>query len=169
MCSMWSYHNKIIYNQKEADLFLCMELFKYYFVWLSKNVWRSVMPLVTDIYRNPDEVFVPPRHRLSIITCWVPPSMGCIKINVDGPFYVDLNRIGIGRLFHDHSGNMLIHFTKFVIIDSAIFMKIHAIQKDLHIARSCFSLSIIFSIFARVRFCQYCHLVQGPQDCLVEV
>lgn len=120
--------NKNVFRQEEAYSSLCMDLFRYYFAYWAKTAWGSVVPLVTKIYRSPTEVVVPTRHRPSIITSWVPPSMGFIKINMDKSFYSEVNRSGIGGIFCDHSGNMLMQFSKKVVIDYAILTEIQAIQ-----------------------------------------
>lgn len=103
------------------------------------------MPIVSDTYRNPNEVSVPPRQRTPIISYWLPPLEDIIKINMDGSFCADLNRCGIGGLFQDHSGNTLLHFAKQVNTNSAILTEIHAIRKGLLIAAaSCWSSSSQF-------------------------
>lgn len=131
---IWSCKNKIVFRQEEADSSLRVDLFRYNFVWWSKNVKGSGVPSVSDIFHNLEEVSVPPQHCSPVVTSWVPPSVGTIKINVDESFYMDINRCGIGGLFRDQSENMFLHFAKEVVTDSTILTEIHMIREGLLIA-----------------------------------
>lgn len=60
--------------------------------------------------------------------------MDFIKINVDRSLFAEPKYSGIGGLLRDHYGNLLLHFAKEVLIDSAILIEIHAIREGLLVA-----------------------------------
>lgn len=60
---------------------------------------------------------------IRLSTSWVSSSSGSIKINVDGSYSVECVRSGIGGVFQDHSGNVILHFSKEIILDSTILTK----------------------------------------------
>lgn len=112
-----------------------LSLFRYYFVWWSKNVWKNVVPSVSVICCSLDEVLIPLQpHALRINTLWVLPSLGSIKINGDGSYSADQNKSGIGDVFWDHSSNIILHFSKQIATDLAIQVEVMAIRKGLLIA-----------------------------------
>lgn len=65
---IWTCCNRVIFRQEAFNSTSCIELFRYHFIWWSKIAWGSVVPSVTNIYRNPDEVSVPPPHCLILRT-----------------------------------------------------------------------------------------------------
>lgn len=65
---------------------------------------------------------------------WTPPSPNRIKINVDGSFSSTTGARGIGGVFRDYSGTVLLHFAKQVKVNSAIYAEVLAIKEGILIA-----------------------------------
>lgn len=93
------------------------------------------LPSVSDICRAPSVMVItassPPSRSMVV---WSPSSVGVIKINVYGSFSTAKLASGIGGAFKDHSGSILLHFTKHIQVDSAIYVEILTIREDILIA-----------------------------------
>lgn len=55
---------------------------------------------------------------------WNPLVSGIIKINIDDLFSLGSNTGGIGGIFHDHEGAVLLHFGKQVFAHLVIHMEV---------------------------------------------
>lgn len=64
------------------------------------------------------------------------PSMGSIKIGVDGSFSIESSRSRIRGIFRYHLCNILLHFCKEISVDSAMLTKISAVKEGLLLVSS---------------------------------
>lgn len=74
---------------------------------------------------------------------WTAPTLGIIKVNIDGSFKSD--KVRIGSIFRDHEDKPLLYFAKHVLVDLVIHVEILAVREGLHVvAASCWSSSSSF-------------------------
>lgn len=60
---------------------------------------------------------------------WKPPATGQIKVNVDGSFRDGSSREGIGGVFRDFEGKVLLQFSKEVRVQSAMETEVLAMRR----------------------------------------
>lgn len=65
---------------------------------------------------------------------WVPSCPNRIKIDMDDSFSSSMGASGIGGVFRDHLGTVLLHFAKHVEADSTINVEILVIREGIFIA-----------------------------------
>lgn len=65
---------------------------------------------------------------------WVPPTFGQIKVNIDVSFLGGTGRGGIGGIFRNSNGRVLIQFGKQVSTDSVVHAEIMALREGLVVA-----------------------------------
>lgn len=101
MWSIWTCSNQVIFRQEEFNSTTCLELFRYRFVWWSKNIWGNIVPSASDIYLNPDEVSIPlPPQPTRLSTLWVLPSLVSIKkLMLTDPTLLILARVELAAFF----------------------------------------------------------------------
>lgn len=102
-------HNRVILCQESFDIHNCLELFRYYFAWWSRNTWDNVLPFISDISRCPKSMTTAGHTQFQRPTLvGNPPVLGIIKINMDGSYYLGSNTGGIDGIFWDHKGQILL-------------------------------------------------------------
>lgn len=100
--------NHIIFHQETFDEYVCLELFRYHFVWWVRKAIGDVVPTFSDISRCPSSVTSPPRWiSLHYHISLSPLVVVTIMVNTDVFFTTSNSQDGIGGIFHDDQGNPL--------------------------------------------------------------
>lgn len=137
--TIWNTYNMVIFCQ---DFFLnpvCYDIFLYHFAWWTKQALAEASPSVSDISHCHSSIMAsssptPVKHNVS----WTHPVQGIIKVNAEESFCSSNRTNGIGWIFRDHGGSILLPFSKHIIADLTIHANILAIHESfLMTAASC--------------------------------
>lgn len=121
------------------------------------------MSFATDIYQNSNEIFVSLRHQPIIRTSWV-----LSKSMWTDSFQSNFNRSGIGDIFWDCSNNILLHFIKLIMANSATLIEIMVIMEDFFYC-GCFLMAILHFFFFGIRLHWCRRVVQWQLQSFLEV
>lgn len=133
--TIWKMRNRVVFRHGTFDSGVCLELFWFHYAWWSRLAWGDCIISVSDVLRCLAGVTLPNHSAIARPSAsWLPPCPNRIKVNVDGSFSSMSGASGIGGVFRDHLGTVLLHFAKHVKADSTIHAEILAIKDGFLIA-----------------------------------
>lgn len=90
---------------------------------------------MSDIIRSPGSVKVPRKNKKRKGKwVWTPPASGQIKVNVNDSYFGSSGKGGIGGVFRDLDGKVLLQFGKEVLVDSTVHVEVLAFRGEILVA-----------------------------------
>lgn len=81
---------------------------------------------------SPRCIDAPGMNKKRISHCvWSPPVEGQIKVNVDGSFFGGVGREGIGDIFRNLDGKVLLQSCKKLLVELAVYVELLALREGL--------------------------------------
>lgn len=127
--SIWRCHYKIVFHWDTFDVVGCLELCRLNLARWVKVRWGDLVSSITDMIRCLESFDILRKiMKGSRNWVWTHPDSGQIKANVDGSFLGAFGRGGIGGVFRDSNGGVLVQFEKEVAVDFCSLCKVASFE-----------------------------------------
>jgi len=67
-------------------------------------------------------------HSSRLLTHWIPPPKGTLKLNIDGSFLQDFGCLGAGGVVRNHDGDWIAGFSHYEVGGDVILAELRVIQ-----------------------------------------
>lgn len=113
LLAIWRMRNMVVFTHGTFEEASCFEMFRFDLACWIKAEWIEHVPSVADLIRIPGCVEVPRKlMKIKRQWEWKPPSSSQIKVNVNGSCFGISGSAGIGSIFIDSDGIVLLQFGK---------------------------------------------------------
>ncbi|XVF79317.1 hypothetical protein PTKIN_Ptkin14bG0211600 [Pterospermum kingtungense] len=130
--SIWLCRNEVVFKGKNWELDHILDLIKLRLSMWMKARWlhlsMSMLNVDSSHYSVP---FSKASDMVRKSSCWIPPSEGMVKFNVDGSSFGKPDPVGIGGVLRNHKGNELMSFSKHIGMEDSNVAEIMAIREAL--------------------------------------
>ncbi|XVF77973.1 hypothetical protein PTKIN_Ptkin14bG0090800 [Pterospermum kingtungense] len=130
--SIWLCRNEVVFKGKNWELDHILDLIKLRLSMWMKARWphlsMSMLNVDSSHYSVP---FSKASDMVQKSSCWIPPSEGMVKFNVDGSSFGKPGPAGIGGVLRNHKGNELMSFSKHIGMEDSNVAEIMAIREAL--------------------------------------
>lgn len=113
----------------------CFEMCRFKLAWWIKDELGELVSSVYDMVWCLDEIEVPRKHKVRrgnwVWTCL---TTGFIKINMDVLFLGSSGKGGVGGVFRDSEGKVLVQFGKEAQVDSIVHVELLVFREGMFIA-----------------------------------
>ncbi|KAI3457760.1 hypothetical protein Pfo_014423 [Paulownia fortunei] len=98
---------------------------------LNRKLWRGDMEIARQLNFN----FPPEKIKRPQQVSWKKPNVGWVKLNTDEAAKGQAGQAGVGGVFRDHLGYVILAFQDFIEIQNSIFAEVFALHRGLEHAK----------------------------------